>query len=78
MHNPTGLTPNIKIKTVLTPVGVDAGVMLFEFDSSNDVIRLCGAKPRLYTQKRSLRHVHFETDKRMMCHHFFSHTKGRD
>ena len=27
MHNPTGLTPNLKIKTALTPVGVDAGVI---------------------------------------------------
>ncbi len=26
-HNPTGLTPNIKIKTALTPVGVDAIVV---------------------------------------------------
>lgn len=27
MRHPTGLTPNPKIKTALTPVGVDAGVM---------------------------------------------------
>ena len=31
MHNPTGLTPNNKIKTTLTPVGVDAGVIRFSF-----------------------------------------------
>jgi len=53
VHNPTGLTPNIKIKTALTPVGVAAGVMpafpfLFDFvlsfnlviDISNEVHKI--------------------------------------
>ena len=43
MHQPTGLTPNLKIKTALTPVGVDAGVRaVFLFFFSNSQVFVAG------------------------------------